>query len=56
MPSNVGAVKVTEACPLLNGREVPWFVAVPIVGGNGADLLCDSTTPGFLGLMFVIVP
>lgn len=55
-PSNDGAVNATVTEPLLYARPEPFTVAAPIVGGSGADLLCDSTTPGFLGLIAVIVP
>jgi hypothetical protein len=36
-------------------RPEPLSVTDPIVGGRGADLLDDSTIPGFFGLMSVII-
>jgi hypothetical protein len=55
-PSNEGAVKAIVTDPLLYARPDPFTVVAPIVGGSGADLLDDSTIPGFLGLIAVIVP
>lgn len=55
LPSKLGAVKDTETAPSLYVRPDPASVAVPIVGGNGADLLDDSTIPGFFGLISVII-
>ena len=55
-PSKAGAVNATDTDPLPYARPEPFTVAAPIVGGSGADLLEDSTTPGFLGLIAVIVP
>ena len=55
LPSKDGAVNETETEPSLYVRFDPLTVAEPIVGARGADLLDDSTIPGFFGLMCVII-
>lgn len=55
LPSKAGAVNDTDTDPSLYVRFDPLSVADPIVGERGADLLDDSTIPGFFGLMSVII-
>ena len=39
---SAGKENVTTAAPLLNGRPVPTFVAVPIIGFNGSKKSFDA--------------